>query len=322
MHKAIIFIDKYSDYLEASNLFSKEPSIVEATIIYREDERNDFVSMETAFTSANPWVHFHYEGFSCRKDSFTYFSQNIVNLKKGDIVAAPFIRYFNLWKQIGTLRKANITTVHLSECFTDAFGLCGYRLAYRSGETFMDKAKSFLSILYFVPFALKNKPDICYYPLCPKVRNPFVRNNCIAQMPTLSNYKKEFFEKTCGNTKRKLLIAGSGYDIQKMVLFYNIDKYIATSKRKEIIIDGIRYDLQERICAEEVLASGKIDAICGYNSSVMAWAKTHFPNIAIDCFEAKMLNKQYGFLYGYLCKKIASKLGFSIQNECKEMLQE
>lgn len=322
MQKAIILIDKYSDYLEASNLFVKNPLVEEATIIYVENDRNDFISMKTVFTSAIPSVHFHLKGFSRKEDLSPYFYQSIANLVAGDVVAAPFIRYSELWKQIGTLRKNRIETIHLSECFPDAFGLCGYRLAFRSGGGGMSKVKAFLSILYFVPFALKNKPDICYYPLYPKVRNPFVRNSRIAQMPALSNYKKEFFEKTCGNVKRKLLISGFGYDVQKMASFYNIDKYIATSKRKEIIIDGIQYDLQERICAEEVLASGKIDAICGYNSSVMAWSQTHFPEITVDCFEAKALNKKFGFLYGFLCKKIASKLGFSIQNECREMLQE
>ena len=101
--------------------------------------------------------------------------------------------------------------------------------------------------------------------------------------------------------------------------YLNIQEYIATSKNKEIIIDGKVIHLDDFICAEEVMLSGCVDEVIGYNSTAIGWALL-IGNIKITCYESTALNRQYGFFNGSLTRKTLKKCGVRLLTECKYMI--
>jgi hypothetical protein len=153
----------------------------------------------------------------------------------------------------------------------------------------------------------------------PKVRNPFVRTTIQAAIPELNPEKKQFILQHAPGDKRPLLISGFGYNLQKMVTHLGVTRYIATSKDKEIIIDGRVIPLDDFICAEEVLLSGCVNEIIGYDSTAMCWAYL-LNNVKITCYEAKKLSEQYGFLNGYLTRRTMKKCGLTLLPQCQEMV--
>lgn len=319
--KAIICLEKFSDFLEAYSLFYDYKELVSVKIIYIENERNNKKAVESLFEEYKNNITFEYEGYVDKTSFFNACKNSLSELTKGDILAAPYIRYRNIWAVAPEAREQGIITIHLSESFPDSFGRLGYRLGFRLVGGF--NVKGFIKQLCIIPFAYHyantHKPDICYYNMFPAVKNDFVKETRKAFLPKVSERKKAFILDKINGEKRTLLIAGFGYNLQKMVKHLNLNKYIATSKDREIIIDGVRYPLEDYICAEEVLLSGCIDHIIGYNSTAMCWAYL-IGNIKITCYEAEKLSYLYGFLNGYLTRKTLKKCGITLLPECKEMI--
>ena len=310
--KIAIFLEKYSDWLEASHIFKYNTEKKNIDLYYINNDRNDasISKVFEPFLDRKDSLTLH--EFPNREKAFKQFGEDYKMLQKGDWAMAPFIRYKPLWELI-KINKSGVTTCHLSECFPDSFGKIGYRLGYRGL-----KIKTILAIPYFYRYAFAHMPDCCFYPLYPQIRNPFVKTTLPASLPSLSQDKLTFLREKTQGERRPLLITGFGFNLQKMAKNLNLTKYIATSKHKEIIIDGICYPIDIRICAEEVLSSGLISSIIGYNSSVMAWA-THLENIEIKCYESRELNKQYG-LFGYFSRKTLKKMGIKLLPYPKEFI--
>lgn len=114
-------------------------------------------------------------------------------------------------------------------------------------------------------------------------------------------------------------MGGFGYDYKRMAESLGLTRYVATSKHKEIIIDGVVHPLDDFICAEEVLLSGVVDKIIGYNSTAICWAY-RIGGIEIETYEASALNRQYGFLFGSLSRKTLAKCGINLLAEKKDFL--
>lgn len=314
--KAVICLEKFSDWLEAYSLFTHFPAISEVKIIYIENQRNSKKAVESLFAEIKERISFTYEGTSNRTLFFTAIGNCIPMLQKGDVLAAPFIRYRNIWSYISETKKRGIVSIHLSESLPDSFGRLGYRLGFRLQNG--SDAKEILKQLCIMPlmygYATQHMPDFCFYNMAPAVKNPFVKKTIKASIPALDAHKKSFLLEHATGEKRPLLIAGFGYDLDKMVEVLQVKRYIATSKNREIIIDGIIYPLDEYICAEEVLLSGCVDAIIGYNSTAMCWAYL-LGGVEITCYESKALSRQYGFMNGSLTRKTLKKCGIELLPE-------
>lgn len=321
--KATICLEKYSDWLEAYSAFVHYPQIYRVTIIFIENERNNKKAVESLFFDFKERCSFEYCECNDSNIFFKKIKEAMSQMQAGDILAAPFIRYRTIWANVPEARKRGITTIHLSESLPDSFGRLGYRLGFRlvGGFNLKGLIKQLISLPIMYVYANRHKPDICYYNLYPHVVNPFVRETRQAEIPSLDPAKKHFLKEKAMGEKRPLIISGFGYDLKKMVKCLNVDKYIATSKGREIIIDGINYPLDYYICAEEVLLSGCVDSIIGYNGTAVCWAKL-IGNVRITCYEAKKLCHQYGFMYGCLTRRAFKKCGLKLLPERKDMLSE
>lgn len=319
--KVLICLEKYSDFLEAESIFYYFEDIQDVDLVYWENERNNTIAVRNMFCDFKGKIAFNYVSCNNRLQLFEKANERLRGLHKGDVAAIPFIRYRNFWSLIPLAKSKDIITVHLSETFPDSFGLIGYRVGYRMGGKIfsMKNFKQMLSLIPMYVYALTHKPDLCFYNLMPYVHNPFVKETVQAVLPKISESKRNFFQNIGGNKKRPLLISGFGYDLDKMVKYLNIQEYIATSKNKEIIIDGKVIPLNEFICAEEVMLSGCVDEVIGYNSTVMGWALL-IGNIKVTCYESEALNRQYGFLNGSLTRKTLKKCGVRLLTECKSMI--
>lgn len=318
---ALICLEKFSDWLEAYSIFCYFKNISSVRMLYIENVRNNRNAVENLFENYKKTIIFSYRGVDDRQAFFKCISEEMRDLNKEDIFAAPFIRYREIWTCVSEARKRGVVTVHLSESLPDSFGRLGYRLGFRlvGGFNIKGLLKQLISmpIMYF--FAKRHEPDICFYNMADYLPNPFVKTTIKAAVPVCDNRKKTFLKSLVGEEKRPLLISGFGYNLEKMVKHLTVEKYIATSKDKEIIIDGKVYPLDEFICAEEVLLSGYVNRIIGYNSTAMCWAMM-LGNIEIECYESRKLSELYGFLNGYLSRKTLKKCNVVMLPECKEMV--
>lgn len=319
--RLLLCMEKYSDFLEAYSVFYHFGKFQEVDILYLENERNNSKAVEGMFDEFKVDSFFSYISCSNKLLLFEKVSDRLQMLQKGDIAAIPFVRYRDFWSLVPFARKKGIITIHLSETFPDSFGLIGYRIAFRMGGKLFSRKnlKQIIGILPMYLYALVHKPDLCFYNLMPYVYNPFVKKTIRAVLPKISESKMNFLQNIVGEKKRPLLISGFGYDLDKMVKYLNIQEYIATSKNKEIIIDGKVIHLDDFICAEEVMLSGCVDEVIGYNSTAIGWALL-IGNIKITCYESTALNRQYGFFNGSLTRKTLKKCGVRLLTECKYMI--
>lgn len=319
--KAVICLEKFSDWLEAYTIFVYYPMLKQVKLLYIENERNNKNAVESLFKEFKADKIFQYESCDNRDEFFSAVNFSLLSLQRGDVLAAPFVRYRTIWSNVRNAKKKGITTIHLSESLPDSFGRLGYRLGFRlvGGFNMLGFFKQLLSVPIMYLYALTHKPDICFYNMAPAVKNPFVKNTIRAAIPSLDLRKKEFLNTYLKNEKRILLISGFGYDLQKMVDNLKLDKYIATSKNKEIIIDGKPIPLNEFICAEEVLLTGLVKGIIGYDSTAMCWAY-RLGDVDIKCYHANKLSRQYGFMFGPLAKRTLKKCGVQLFPENKEFV--
>jgi hypothetical protein len=317
----VICLEKYSDWLEANSIFAYDDRPKHVTILYIENQRNTAKAVEAMFFNYKEHNTFTYISCPTRDHLFVRIGEQLQGLSAGDILAAPFIRYRNIWAVVPEAKSRGVITVHLSESFPDSFGRLGYRLGFRlvGGFNWKGFLKQVCVMPYMYWYALRHQPDICYYNMYPKVSNPFVRTTIQAAIPELNPEKKQFILQHAPGDKRPLLISGFGYNLQKMVAHLGVTRYIATSKDKEIIIDGRVIPLDDFICAEEVLLSGCVNEIIGYDSTAMCWAYL-LNNVKITCYEAKKLSEQYGFLNGYLTRRTMKKCGLTLLPQCQEMV--
>lgn len=320
--KTIICLEKNTDWLEAESIFYYFDNIDFVKILYIENERNCKKSVESMFGNYKNGKTFEYECFKSHEKFIKGIGDTLNLLDKGDVLAAPFIRYKQIWTYVPKAKAKGIITVHLSESFPDSFGPLGYRLGFRlvGGFNLKGFIKQLISMPIMYVYALTHEPDLCFYNMAPAVSNPFVKKTVKASIPTLDPKKKKFIEEKTSGQKRTLLIAGFGYDVDRMAEYTGLKQYIATSKNREIIIDGTEYPLDEYICAEEVLLSGCVDEIIGYNSTAMCWAYL-LDNVRITCYESTQLSHLYGFMNGRLTRKTMKRCGLTLLPECKEMLK-
>lgn len=316
-----ICLDKYSDWLEADSVFVHNPKIEKVQIIFLEDLRNNQIAVEALFDSYKGHIVFEYKPFPNRQEWFHYIKSIVKKLEASDIIAAPFIRYRDVWKLIPAIRKTKAVSVHLSESLPDSFGLIGYRFGFRLVGGF--HLKGFIKQICIMPFAyfyaMTHKPDICFYNMYPNVSNPFVKKTSLAEIPQISQSKRKEIIALTNGEKRTLLLGGFGYDYERMAKSLGLTRYVATSKHKEIIIDGIIYPLEDFICAEEVLLSGIVDKIIGYNSSAVCWAY-RIEHVNIETYESSALNRQFGFLFGHYSRKAFGKCGINLLPEKREFI--
>lgn len=315
MGKLVIALDKYSDWLETYSCIHHNPDCV-VEVHYLANNRNDGESIKGIFNHivSNPNRVYFIE-HEDKMLMFDRFKQEALLLEAGDFLIAPFVRYRHFW-QLTTLVKKGVETVHISECLPDTFGHIGYRLGFRG-----NKFKTWLTLPLAKLYALKHVPDICYFPLATYLNNPFVKKTLPVVVPVLSKSKQQVLASLLGEEKRVLLIGGFGYDVKKMAVELGLDKYIATSKGIEIIVDGIVHPLTQRICAEEVLLSSMVSGIAGYTSSAIVWARLLNPSMNIECFKAEHFDRQYGPFYSFLAARSLKKMGIMVKPENKRMLE-
>lgn len=307
--RVVIFLGKYSDWLEAYSIFVHFKNIKEARIYFKEDSRNNLKAVQTLYSEFKPYIDFSYIAIHNESENVEYFKQEISYLTKGDVLAAPFIRLRGVYCPfITTTRRKGIITVHLSEALPDSFGFVGYRFGFRmrGGFTFKNVLKQIISLPYMIFYSYIHRPDICFYELEPNVHNKFVKSSVVPALPKLSEDKVEFLKKMTNGDKRTLIVGGFGYKVQNIARAYKLSHYIATSKNKEIIIDGRVIALDYFICAEEVLLSGVVDRIIGYNSTAICWAN-FIGKINIICYDAKMQSEIAGHYFSYFSRKTLKK---------------
>lgn len=315
-----ICMDKYQDWLEADSVFTNYPTIEKVKIIYKEGPRNSQKAVEGLFERYKSSILFEYISLHNTEEWFHYVELVVSNLNENDIIAAPFVRYRDVWKLVPVIRRKRAISIHLSESFPDSFGKIGYRFGFRWRDG--RPVKGFFKQLLIAPFAyiyaLLHKPDVCFYNMWPMVKNPFVKKTEKAVIPQISQKKKEDIIALTNGEKRTLLLGGSGYDYKRMALSLNLTRYISTSKHKEIIIDGIIHPLDDFICAEEVLLSGVTNKIIGYNSTAICWAY-RIGDIDIETYESTDLNRVHG-LYGYFSRKTLKKCGIKLLQERNDFI--
>ncbi|MFD2276212.1 hypothetical protein ACFSQZ_07015 [Rubritalea spongiae] len=318
---------KYSDWLEAWSLLT-EDSYDEIIFHIIEDRRNNQQSVEKVVDELPVKRDVTIVAHGSKQEWMDAVGRCALELKIGDTLAAPFIQYMYPWRLLGVGRgkkgvslahipravKAGVRTVHLSEGLPDSFGLLGYALGYRRLSW-----KSLPAVLLTPLYALLHKPDENYYPLAEYLANPFVKRTRSVTRPVLGVAKREVLDSYAGTEKRPLLIGGFGYSAEKMAKELGISSFWATSKNREIIVDGIAHATDIQISAEDVLLSGWVSEVVSYESTVVCWARCLEPEIKVSCYSAPALSKVFGPIYRILAARTLSKIGVTVLPENQAM---
>lgn len=307
----IALIEKYSDLLELySAVISWRPETI--TFVFPSGHRTSIESigqMIAAWTLPRGAL-FH--EVNSRQEAATVSKR--LAITDGHL-CAPFVRYREFWSLVPVLRRQGVRTTHLSEALADTFGHIGYRIGYR-GRAW----HTWISIPYFKYRALFCMPDECFSPCAPEIRNPFVKTTHETLRPPLSRVQKSRILNLLGEKSRPLLLGGFGYDIEKMANHLGISTYVATTKSRGIIVDGVHIPLEMHLCAEEILMSGLVTKLVSYTSTAVVWAKRWYPELEISCYRARALDRQYGPIFSFLAAKALLKMGVIVQQECAAML--
>ena len=319
--KVVICLEKFSDWLEAYSIFYYFKGIDAVKVLYMESDRNNEKAVRALFEEFKGNISFEYELARDKEEWVQKIGASLGNLVCGDVLAAPLVRYRNVGAYVPVAREKGIMTVELSEGLPDSFGCFGYRFGFRlrGGVNVINLLKQTIILPFFYFYSQTHKPDFCFYNMAPNVKIPFVKKTIQAFIPKVEEKKKRYLQELTKGEKRPLLIAGFGYDINRMAAYLKVDKYIATSKMREIIIDGERIPLDYYICAEEVLLSDCSDRIIGYNSTAICWAY-RIGGIDITCYESPGLNVICGF-YGTFTRRTMKKCGLALLPVCKEMMK-
>lgn len=308
----IAAIERHSDLLELwSAVDFYQPKVL--TLIFINGERTTQQGVENAISSWHSVCgDIRVIPASSKAEQF----KMLLDRPHGtEVICAPFIRYRQLWMAVPMFRASGIKTIHISDCLTDSFGQTGYRLAYKGRYL-----RSWLALPIYKIMSLRNLADECFYPCAPEVQNPFARITRYASRPPLAEDLFTKLSSLLKGEKRPLLIGGFGYDCCKMADHLGLTRYVATSKMKEIIIDGERIPLDSHICAEEVLLTSRISQLISYTSSVVVWAKRWFPQMPIQCYQSSMMSKMYGPLFTPLASRTLRRMGVVVESECEPMV--
>jgi hypothetical protein len=322
MSKIIIILDKYSDWLEAYSVIKTYPKYNLHYYYKDNDTRNDSNSINCIFSNIVS-NSVEIQSFACgttNEELWDKAKKSLLTLESGDIFCAPYIRFPAYWKLLKSIPD-DITTINLSDSFPDSFGYWGFGLGFGLGFGFWFRLRQFIKVPFRALYAITHKPDICFYPLFPNMKNVFVKQTLPVILPVLTMNKRQQILQITNGEKRPLLIGGFKFNVEKMAKYLKIDKYIATSKLMEIIVDGVKVPLNERICAEEVLMSGCVSAVYGYPSTVFAWLKHYCPEVETKCFWCNGLDHRYGF-YNRFAKQSLRKIGIEMEKEPQEILDE
>jgi len=154
----------------------------------------------------------------------------------------------------------------------------------------------------------------------PVVTNTFVRESLPVSIPPLVEAKSTLLRELLGDRARPLVVGGFGYDASRMASALKESHYVATSKAKEIIVDGKQIPLPFHISAEEVMLAERPSRLVCYAGTVPVWAKCIHPELKIDCYRSSAMEKSFGSLYTVYARKTLKQIGIDIQPEQKEML--
>jgi hypothetical protein len=311
--KLLIYLDKYSDLFEAYSCIEFY-SPADIKVIFLNNQRNSQDSVSSFLNNISSLKDSSISFYPCdtREQTLSVTDSLFLEMCSGDIFCAPFIRYHSIWTFVRLARDRQIKTVHLSETLPDTFGLLGYRLGFRGRSL-----KSWLSSPLAVMYARMNKPDLCFFPMMPEIANPFVKDSRQASIPPLANEKLYHLKSIITDEPRTLLISGFGYDHFNMASASGCKRWIATSKNKEIFIDGNRVELPYHVTAEEVLMLKRPPRLISYTGTAVVWAKRIYPGLDIECYKASGLDYQYGSLYSVMASRSLNKIGIKVLPENK-----
>lgn len=151
--------------------------------------------------------------------------------------------------------------------------------------------------------------DICFHPYWPEY------NSCLAKLSKppgnflMSDKKIKFIKDILNKHQPKMLIiSGFEHKIEDLLSRIGGSSWISTSKGKAIICNGIVYDFDEYICAEELMTEFEPDLVIGYASDAVCIAKKMHPRAECIVVESSEISKHWGLGYNKAYKKQTNKL--------------
>lgn len=322
-----IYLNKYSDWLEAYSVLAAHPEAQEVHILHDDSGRCCRASVEPLFEQFKQGRQFSYEPVSpTHEEVFDLLCAELRRMRKGDVLAAPYTRLTHTWRtDLHDLAKnQGVVRVQLSEAFPDTIPALFYEISFnnhvRWGAT---RAQAFWRSIKFTPWvvhhAYRNVPELCYFELAPELRNRYVRRTEPVVLPELPASRREWIEANLTGPKRTLLLPGAGYDLQKMVAALGLTRYVATSKARELHLDGQTLPLEWHLCAEEVILAGCVDRVVGYPSLAFGWAR-RLGIEKLECYDSADMSKALGLGYGFWVRRALRSLGVEVKKQREDMM--
>lgn len=236
-------------------------------------------------------------------------SQNFIrfldSLGEFKYLAIPISNIRPFYKAVPLLKKSGKTIIHISDGTPDAFSLWGYGMGAKV-KSFPSFIKATISYFEY----RKAKANFCFFQLHP-LKCCFSENTLpLVEVGVYADVYSEHMRVIETENINTLVVPGWGETVESLIeLFPETKSYCATSKDKQINVNGNWQKIDHFITAEDVLKTGKIKKVIGTASTAVLFAKIFDPTI--ECFVVLngFLNKQFGRYFERHYRILGEKIG-------------
>ena len=234
----------------------------------------------------------------------------IADIKDCKQVGLPLGNHRVFYKIMPKLKSLGYTTIHFSDGVNDCFSLSGFLLSVK-----VKGVLGFIKSVYSYFEYKKSVADFCFYQLYP-LKSCFSKVSLPPKLEKNNMLNTLLIKEINDKQVDTLILPGFGETTESLISFFNIKtNYCATSKEKELNINGLVRPIKNSITAEDVIRSGRIKHLFGTASSACFFAKNYDSNIDCNVMINGKLNENQGRFAEYFFVKYGNKLGIKFHQE-------
>jgi hypothetical protein len=220
------------------------------------------------------------------------------------LVGAPFwvnVRFFRRFAEVINISDGSSENTSIRDSF--------FRLKFKWRKPYTILKTILLpALIRFV-----GRADTCYHPYAPLYGSCFSRESFPVSEPDADDPR---YASIAALIKQAgavcLLIGGFDFPAERLAEEFGVRCWVATSKNKELWVNGVRFALDINVCAEEVIELFQPKVVIGYASEAILAAKFRHPSARCFAILTPEIGKKWGSLHNWTYVKQARKLNISM----------
>jgi hypothetical protein len=233
-------------------------------------------------------------------------------------VAVPIFVGSSFWGVVPWLRRRGITVVNISDgtventTILDSF----LRLKLR----FSDPFRIVKSLILPPTIRLIGRADLTFHPFWPTYSSCFSRRSEAEAPWVLSDAKRPLVDAILRDqAPQDLVIGGYEWPAARIAQEIGSESWVATSKGKELIVNGQAHPLPWFLCAQELLSVFRPTRVVGYSSDALAVARHFYPDVPCIAIHSEGAKAEWGTLHNRMYEVQNRKLGIRFVQDLRSL---